>query len=304
MGERGHGLEYVLAPLEVPAAFGQVLPVEITNNGAVLGRLVDNQLFGVVFYKQGPRAFTIPGATAIDLGGMSNGGTIVGNYYDANGNYVPFRRSPQGKVTPLVVPGTWFFVQAADISDSGTVVGVAAVSPDGPAYGFVQDRTGSRLLSIPGARYVSPTGVNNAGTVVGFTQDDQFALSTFVVDRAGQVGTIVIPGASFFTFPNAINNHGVIVGEYGDDAGSFHGFVLDHGTLTVIDRDAPSTIVYEDPSTGTSMVLSLLSQGTSVSGINDRNEICGTVDATYTNTERTVFVERWFPFTGRPRHGR
>jgi len=256
-----------------------------------------------VFYKQRARAFTIPGSTGIDLAAMSSTGTIVGNYYEPDGTWVPFRRSLQGKVTPLILPGAWYYVQATGISDNGIIVGSAAESPDSPVYGFAQDGRGSRFLPIA-ARIVSPTSVNNAGTVVGFTQDDQFALSTFVMDRAGHVDSIVIPGATSFVFPHSINNHGVIAGEYGGDDPGWHGFVLDHGALTIVDGDAPSTIVYEDPATGLSMVLSLLSQGTSVFGINDSNEICGVVSGSYANTERTVFVERWFPFTGRPVRGR
>jgi hypothetical protein len=298
----GHGqgkLEYRLTPLVVPTQFGEVFPVDITNAGVILGQPVNIGPFGVLFFGRSTHTFTVPGARLLLLSAMTTSGSVLVNMFDASGTLMPFLRSPRGGITPLTVDGTWFMVQGMDISENGIVVGYAVETPGGPVRGFVLDRSGTRLLDIPGGTYVTPAGVNAAGVIVGTAQDDQFTTISFIVDRAGRVKKLLLPGVDSTVFAESINDLGVIVGRYGDFTNT-RGFVLRDNSLTTITYDAPSHMTYQDPNSGQTLELARTNQFTDVARINDWNQIVGTTLAVYSDDSGAIVVDRFLPFVGTP----
>ncbi len=298
----GHGaqpLQYRLTPFAVPAELGSVFPVDINNAGVVLSQPVTIGPFGVLSFGRTTRTFTLPNSPSLLLSAITTVGTVLGNMAEPGGDWTPFLRSPRGRITPLTVAGSWFLLQATDISENGIVVGYAVERPGGPVRGFVLDRSGTRLLTIPNATYVTPGGVNVAGVIVGTAQDDQFVTRSFIVDRTGRVRDLTLPGIDATVFASRINDYGVIVGSYGDFTNTY-GFVLRDGAVSTIRYDAPLRITYQDPVSGQTMELSRSVQITSVASINDWNYIAGVTLAAYTDDTGTIYVDRWYPFIGTP----
>jgi len=298
-GHGGQPLEYRLTPLAFPAELGNVFPVDINNAGVILSQPGTIGPFGVLSFGRTTRTFTIPSAQLVTLGAITSSGTVLANMVEGGGDWMPFLRSPRGRITPLTVAGSWFLLQATDISENGIVVGYAVERPGGPVRGFVLDRSGTRLLTIPNATYVSPWGVNVAGVIVGTAQDDQLVSRSFIVDRTGRVRDLTLPGIDSTVSAARINDLGVIVGSYGDFTNTY-GFVLRNDAVSTIRYDAPLRITYQDPASGQAMELTRSMQFTSVTGINDWNYITGVTSAAYTDDTGAIYVERWYPFIGAP----
>jgi len=289
-------MRYHLTRIEVPQDLGTIYARDITNSGAVLG-WSDSALFGVVFGRQEPKVFTIPGATFIYPQGISAGGTIIGNY-DAEGGSIPFRRSPNGTVTSVVVRGTWYTVAPLDITDSGAIIGIVCASAEGPCPGFVQSASGTRIVQIPGARSTYLTGMNNAGIIVGTWDDGAGSFGAFAIERHGTVTPLDIAGASSFV-PSDINDAGAIAGSYiDDDLGNRHGVVMRDGVFATVDYPAPATIDYQDPGSGLVSELPLVAVDTEVLGINARGSITGNAFAYY--SDGTFSTVQTVSFTGTP----
>jgi probable HAF family extracellular repeat protein len=118
----------------------------------------------------------VPGAQLTGPFGITNRGTVVGTYSDAEGvsqAYVMER----GEVTTLVPPDVpddpaRAQVVATDINDRGQVVGCYA-DANGTYHGFLYDQGRFSRIDPPGgadvAEYATtcPFGINNRGQVVG-----------------------------------------------------------------------------------------------------------------------------------------
>lgn len=224
----------------------------------------------------------VPGAFDTDPGGINNAGVIAGLYDTArvSGQFHGFV-GPLGGFTSFDVPGaTGTF--GTSLNNVGQVAGFYATPPVGQEqgqenHGFVS--TASGFVTIDGAPPPVPLappftrmlGVNDAGTVVGFSSAGN---EHGVIWNNGTVTSFDVPGSTS-TRLTAINNLGQIAGFYLDAASAIHGFVDTGGSIATIDRPPGST--------------SLI-----IRGINDQGDLIGSYFLNGTDHE---FVEHDGLFT-------
>lgn len=106
------------------------------------------------------------------------------------------------------------------------------------------------------------TGVNNAGTVVGFYQPTSTTFNGFE-DKGGVITTVSFPGAAD-TMALGINNLGDIVGDYTLSNGNMFGFLDDGGVFSTLDPFGSTAVT--------------------ANGINDSGRIVGFYTAANGNT--------------------
>jgi uncharacterized membrane protein len=156
------------------------------------------------------------------------------------------------------------------INDFGTMVGDYD-DADGVHHGFVRSRSGKYTsIDFPGARGSTLSAINNRGQMAGryslvspYPGDPagNSQQRSFLLDK-GKYTKIDFPGA-IETQALSINNLGQVVGQYTRQDGTFGGFRWDKGRIKDIDiPDVPGQI------------------GASVSAINDKGELVGSVAVT------------------------
>ncbi|MEK6703853.1 MAG: hypothetical protein AABZ53_16460 [Planctomycetota bacterium] len=150
------------------------------------------------------------------------------------------------------------YPSAADINDNGEIVGSIPGSYPIYRYGFVYSpSTGVHVLPFPGAgyqQYVSPTSINNAGTVVGVISTTLASQRVFVYTEADGLRDLLTPGLVAgmpdgyrFYMATRINNHGWIVGYGHTAAGKVTGFVLKARVASCpADFDGDATVDFFD----------------------------------------------------------
>jgi uncharacterized membrane protein len=151
----------------------------------------------------------------------------------------------QGSYTTLDVPGATDFTVATGINDSGQIAGFS------DAGAFLSENGNYAIIDVPG----TPTGINNAGQIVGSYYDGTRTLGFLLA--LGSYTTLDPPG-SVYTSASGINASGQIVGYYYQYSGAennIRGFLLDQGSYTTL--DVPGSTY------------------TSASGINDVGQIVG-----------------------------
>jgi hypothetical protein len=105
-------------------------------------------------------------------------------------------------------------------------------------HGFSLTGSTYTTLDVPGAADTYPTGVNNAGDIVGEYIDSSGNYHGF--SRLGAVlKTIDYPGA-VYSAVFAVNEQGIMAGTYGDGAANIyegfeHGFVYIKGEFVSVD---------------------------------------------------------------------
>ncbi len=163
-------------------------------------------------------------------------GSVAGIYRDRNfASHGFFRNGASGAITTFDVP----FVGGSEtvavgLNDAGVVVGSYQTS-DGDCgfvlHGFIRF-PGGIFANVDFANSLfgtEVTGVNNAGTVVGFYSDKSNVNISFVRDPKGNVTTFSAPGAGTSygsgTLALGINRRGNIAGISVDQRNVDHGFV-------------------------------------------------------------------------------
>ena len=188
--------------------------------------------------------FDYPGAIVTVARGINNVGQIVGEFYMPGGaKHLGFRRDPDGTFDGDRRPGStytnavgintggqiagWFTDTAAyhgfllsggdfttiDVLGAASM-GILGINDSGQMVGWVNDGMSGHGLLVSGG---TPTtfdagvatvarGINNAGEIVGTSQD-----GGFVRDTSGAFETIVYPGFPYAEF-DGINNSGQVVG--------------------------------------------------------------------------------------------
>lgn len=167
--------------------------------------------------------------------GLNNAGTIVGEFVPVSTESCHSEAGfilKNGTVTCLVWPGS-FQTSANAINERGVVVGAYTLQVFGPEEGFVWQDGKFTELNYPGSILTSATGINARGTIVGSYQDSHGIFRGFSYIN-GHYTAINYPGAAS-TQANQLNNAGVIVGSYTDSSNLEHGFTDANGTFTVID---------------------------------------------------------------------
>jgi hypothetical protein len=148
---------------------------------------------------------TYPGSIATSANGMSDNGTVAGDYNDADGNDHGFIWS-KGNYTPVDHPGGGQTSLNA-INDGGTAVGIYT-DASGNSIGFVRARDGMFTdLSYPGGTNTAAVSINNARTVVGYYVGADGHRHGFEWTQSGGFVDVDPPG-SVRTTVNGINNKG------------------------------------------------------------------------------------------------
>jgi hypothetical protein len=171
-----------------------------------------------------------PGSAQTQVIGINHSSQTVGFYVDNAGKVHGFIDTA-GRFTTVDQPGTPFN-QLLGQSDNGQAAGYYSTLADGtgPDHAYVFDETGKvfATFTIPGSVSAQATGVNNAGTVCGFTVDAKGVNHGWLL-MLGTLKQLNFPGSTG-TQALGLNNSNQVVGFYTDAAGNTHGFV--HNVLT------------------------------------------------------------------------
>jgi hypothetical protein len=191
-------------------------------------------------------AANVPGADGgTQVVGISGGGTTVG--FSVTGgvtNGFAHNGGTPGAFTTVNAPGT-AFNQLLGINKSGTVAaGYSSTDPTGATLQKAFTVSGGPLFTSPSFTDINAllpanfnsqaTGVNDAGTVVGFYVYDTLGDSTSFEDIAGTV-TPFQPFGSTNSVALGINDLGDIVGDYIGGDGLMHGYLDANGVFTSFD---------------------------------------------------------------------
>jgi hypothetical protein len=235
----------------------------INNAGTVVG--YGNATIFNGFVLTLPNTFTrlnFPGANGgTQVVGISGAGTTVG--FSITGVVTSGFANTGGQggsFTSVNQPGT-AFNQLLGINQAGAVAaGYSSTDPAGMANQQAITVSGGPSFTTPvftnimlPSNISQATGVNNAGTVVGFFQLASGNFSAFV-DIGGSITPFEFPGSAS-TQALGVNNLGEIVGDYVDAGGVMHGFLDNAGAFTTLDP------------TG--------STATTINGINDSGTVVG-----------------------------
>jgi hypothetical protein len=205
--------------------------------------------------------------TRLNVPGQTGGTQVFG--ITANGLTTDgFSVSAAGVNSGFVSTGNTFtpilqnqFTQLLGINPAGTIAaGYSSTDPAGMTNQQAITVSGGPLFTTPvftniilPSNISQATGVNNAGTVVGFFQLASGNFSAFV-DIGGTTTPFEFPGSAS-TQALGVNNLGEIVGDYVDAGGMMHGFLDNAGAFTMLDP------------TG--------STATTINGINDSGTVVG-----------------------------
>lgn len=187
----------------------------------------------------GARSLDVPNAKYLYR--INNSGIVLGWMNDLVSQGAFFADIATGAYTALsdVIPPDLGvgYPSAADINDNGEIVGSIPGTYPVYRYGFIYSPgTGVSVLPFPGAGYqqfVSPTSINNAGTIVGVISTALASQHVFVYTAADGLRDLLTPGLvegapagyRYYT-ATRINNRGWIVGYGYTAAGQVTGFVL------------------------------------------------------------------------------
>ncbi len=143
---------------------------------------------------------------------------------------------------------------AADVNDSGQIVGFFADSSDND-HGYEVSDGRFTAINFPGSTSTFAQGINDSGEVVGFWGTSTAYGGSFTLIGGTYASFNYSGAAPGQTFALGVNSGGEISGWYNDTSGVSHGFLLSGGTYTSI--DPPGSV------------------GTIAIGINDAGDIVG-----------------------------
>ena len=195
------------------------------------------------------KTIDVPGSSSTSIYGINTAGDMAGTYLDAAGIQHGFLFK-EGSFTTIDVPGA-AFTSASGINDSGVITGTFS---DSNGHGFLFDGTNYTTLDYPLAEFTYARGINNAGQVVGSYHSEADGLAHGFIWSDGTFTTLDPVPQSVQTTLAGINNRGKILGFYIGKRGEFFFLASADGVVHKFPADM------------------------SVSGLNDRRMIVGTVD--------------------------
>jgi hypothetical protein len=226
----------------------------IDNAGVIVGSYTDSS--GTHGFVDAANVFTNFDAgneTYTVAGGISSNGTVAGYATNSSGATDGFTGS--GLVyTSFDVPGGVGQTFATGISPSGSATIGYYVDANSVSHGFLYGGSFTPI-DAPNATSTVATGVNAAGTTVGY-YTDATGTHGFMRSAAGVYTAINDPDGTYGTYVTGINDLGEISGYYIDAAGNVDGFVSAGADFVTV--DAPGSAGF-----------------TEINGINDSGTIVG-----------------------------
>jgi probable HAF family extracellular repeat protein len=231
---------YDFSNLSDPSGANGTIANGINDAGVVVGASMTSA--GELGFIYAGGTFTdnsAPGASSTINSGISANNTVIGSYYDGSGashgftlagsSYSSFDAPFSGAT------GTTF---GTGISQAGSATVGYFFDAASAQHGFVNS-AGYTQLDAPSATATVTTGVNNAGTTVGYFSDAQ-GVHGFTRSAGGVYTIINDPSAVNGTFVTGINDSGEISGYYLDGSGNTHGFVLAGTNFVTVDAPGAS----------------------------------------------------------------
>jgi hypothetical protein len=216
-----------------------------------------------------PNSSPPPATFFTQVTGIDAAGDTVGFYVTnpAVGTTSGFGEAAGGPFFTINQPG-FVFNQVLGVNQNGTLAaGYSSTDPAGMVNQQAFSYNGSSFTninaSLPSNLNSQATGVNNAGTVVGFYQYNSAGDFEAFVDKTGLITSFQFPG-SIDTQALGVNGLGDIVGDYVASNGDMFGFLDDGGVFSTLDPFG--------------------SAGVTANGINDAGDIVGFYTAASGNT--------------------
>jgi hypothetical protein len=180
--------------------------------------------------------------------GINAAGYITGIDNSLSGDpttYIPFERSPKGKITNVTMNGTVLNYLVQGINTKGTFSGnYENSSAQFIGYTGAKSKFGS-AIKLKGIKNTGTAGrgIDDAGDVVGWYLDANGAQHGFYQPSGGKAITIDDPGGT--TNPEGINNKGEISGLYTDASSNRHGFTYDIKSAKFTELTVPNSTFVE-----------------------------------------------------------
>ncbi|MEO8631185.1 MAG: PEP-CTERM sorting domain-containing protein [Betaproteobacteria bacterium] len=216
------------AVINAPGAFG-VDTIGINNAGHMVGTFYDGKTSRGFLDVEGKfSAIDVPGASATSPTGINSAGQIVGTFTDSHSINHGFLYA-DGVSTTMDVPGT-VFTGRVSINDAGQMVFVSSVSDLYHWQNYLYaDGVFSPIsgLSPAGAHDIVAMGINNAGQMVGYYNDDTGVHGFLDADRSfTNIDVRPVGSVGGATFPLGLNDRGQIVGYFNlYNGGAPHSFL-------------------------------------------------------------------------------
>jgi hypothetical protein len=218
-----HGFLYshgAFCTVDVPGEPGTI-PQAIADNGTIAGfsGLYDQTccahtaLHGFVFDHSGFTTVDQAGYGVNFVTDLTDRGDVIGFSSDGNGRPHAYRIR-DGVQTVLTAPGS-DYAYTAGLAENGWML----LTNSGGAW-RVRGDVAEHLDLAPGANFVSVTGTNNRGDIVGVVNQD--GIHGYIY-RQGRLTLIDVPGADA-TEVLGVNDKGSVVGQFYVN-GIHHGFV-------------------------------------------------------------------------------
>ncbi len=180
-----------------------------------------------------------PGTLFTQVIGIDANGDTVG-FYVSNptvGTTSGFGKGNGGPFFNINQSG-FAFNQVLGVNEAGTeTAGYSSTDPTGATLqqAFTFDGTSFTNINalLPANFNSQATGVNDAGTVVGFYQDDTAGDFSAFTDKAGVITSFEVPGSTS-TQALGVNDKGEIVGDYVGASGQMFGFLDNGGVFSTI----------------------------------------------------------------------
>ena len=255
-----------------PPGSAETISFHINDLGEVVGIYYDSLNAGHGFLLQGGSFSIVDFAGevgGVQPEGINNSIEITGAYGDSNQVVHGFLLQPDGSLMNIDPPASAGYTEAAEINNSGTIVG-RYYGNSGGFQGFVFSNGSYTTINVPGATNTSLFGINNRGDIVGDYIDASGVTHGLLLSN-GNMTTIDFPGSTN-TNSQSINDRGEIVGST-VIGGVRHGYLFRNGNFSRIDFPGASLAVSGAPLSGTD-----------VHGINASSEIAGT----YTDTSGVI----------------
>ncbi len=217
----------LLNTFDFPDSVLSTQPQKISNNGAVVGAIIDLSGItkGFVRFKNGQfsPALVDPEDTAgVTQGrGINNSRMVCGNYTsDTSHGFFP----QGGGFHNYDVPGSTFTV-VLGLNDAGDFCG-SDIPSSGVQSGFSSIGGVVTEFTVPDATATLAYQINGHGQMAGYYIDSAAITHGYYRDSDGSIVSPIDPAGSVGTIVFGNNNGNQIVGRYADSAGLTHGFVF------------------------------------------------------------------------------